>query len=341
MGQQKTHETLARQWAILTVMPDREPGISVRALQEKLELEGYIVEKRTVQRDLDQLEGILPIRKKESQGRGHYWLVRGWHLNLAHMSVAEALSHRLIEDFIKPLLPTSMVRALEPSFETARIKLEKLAGSNRISTLANKVRSVTPALTFLPPAIDHALLDELQTALMHNEVCDAEYQKLGANKPGLITIKPLSLIQRGPITYLIALSGQSAQPKQYNVQRFKSVKRTLQTFEPPRTYSLDDYIAKGNLGFGLKGTITLECRIHPDVQGQQILPNILKETPISTDMQLRDDGAFHTLTATVADTWQLRWWLMSHADEIEVRGPTDLRQDIAARLKQAKSRYGR
>jgi predicted DNA-binding transcriptional regulator YafY len=341
MGQQKTHETMARQWAILNVMPDREPGITVKGLQERLEAEGYYVEKRTVQRDLDQLEGILPFRKKERNGRGHYWLVRGWHLNLAQMSVAQALSHRLIEDFLKPLLPKSVIDAIEPSFETARIKLEKLADSNKVSALANKVRAVAPALTFMPPAIDQSLLDELQNALLNNEICEAEYQKLGATKAGVITMKPLSLVQRGPVTYLVALSGQSLQPKQYNVQRFRAVRRTGDTFDPPRQYSLDEYIAKGNLGFGLQGEIQLVCRIHPDIRGERILPTILRETPISTDMQLADEGEWHRLTATVADTWQLRWWLMSHSDEIEVREPQALRSDIAARLKQAKSRYSR
>jgi predicted DNA-binding transcriptional regulator YafY len=341
MGQQKTHETLARQWQILMVMPDREPGLTVRELQQRLEDEGYFVEKRTVQRDLDQLEGILPVEKEEKNGRGHYWLRRGWHLNLAQMSVAQALSHRLIEDFIKPLLPKSVIDAIEPSFETARIKLEKLANSNKVSSLANKVRAVAPALTFMPPAIDQSLLDELQNALINNQVCEAEYQKLGATRAGAIVIKPLSLVQRGPVTYVIALSGQSAQPKQYNVQRFQSVKRTDITFEPPRHYSLDDYIAKGNLGFGLQGDIHLVCRIHPDIKGERILPTILRETPISSDMQLVDHGEWHQLEATVADTWQLRWWLMSHADEVEVVEPKSLRADIAARLKQAKSRYGR
>jgi predicted DNA-binding transcriptional regulator YafY len=47
-----------------------------------------------------------------------------------------------------------------------------------------------------------------------------------------------------------------------------------------------------------------------------------------------------TLHATVHDTWQLHWWLLSHADEAVVQTPLSLRSALAARIASAADLYG-
>lgn len=43
---------------------------------------------------------------------------------------------------------------------------------------------------------------------------------------------------------------------------------------------------------------------------------LMREMPLSQDMEISPlpDGA--TLTATVADSWELRWWTLSHTGSI-------------------------
>nr|WP_112485787.1 WYL domain-containing protein [Thiomonas sp. X19] len=46
------------------------------------------------------------------------------------------------------------------------------------------------------------------------------------------------------------------------------------------------------------------------------------------------------LAATVQDTWQLRWWLLSHADQAVVIAPKSLQRDLALRIAEAAELYG-
>ena len=56
-------------------------------------------------------------------------------------------------------------------------------------------------------------------------------------------------------------------------------------------------------------------------------------------MRIDSAGGVLTLTASVRDTWALRSWILSHAENIQVRSPESLRTDIAKRMKAAAAQY--
>ncbi len=56
----------------------------------------------------------------------------------------------------------------------------------------------------------------------------------------------------------------------------------------------------------------------------------LLETRLSADQVAEDEGDDHfRLTATVNDTAQLRWWLLSFGSKVEVLEPQGLREEMA------------
>lgn len=65
------------------------------------------------------------------------------------------------------------------------------------------------------------------------------------------------------------------------------------------------------------------------------LARLLRETPISADMQLVADTDGFNMTATVNDSWELQWWILSHSGSIQIRKPKKLRDDIIQRLTSA------
>lgn len=69
------------------------------------------------------------------------------------------------------------------------------------------------------------------------------------------------------------------------------------------------------------------------------LAQILRETPLSEDQEIKEQDDAVNLTATVADSWQLRWWILSQGDGIEVVAPEELREEIALSLKRAAGQY--
>jgi predicted DNA-binding transcriptional regulator YafY len=106
---------------------------------------------------------------------------------------------------------------------------------------------------------------------------------------------------------------------------------------PKRDFNLQAYLDTGGMQFtsgGSAGLITFKAR----VKVQQA--DHLEEQPLSDDMQLsKIDDEWCLLTATVIDSWQLRWWIMSHATNVEVMEPLGLRQKIEQDLTAALKNY--
>ena len=67
----------------------------------------------------------------------------------------------------------------------------------------------------------------------------------------------------------------------------------------------------------------------------------LQEAPVSVDQKIhkQKDGLFE-LTATLADTFQLRWWLRGYGDEVEVLAPEALRQEFVEMTREFEKMYG-
>ena len=60
---------------------------------------------------------------------------------------------------------------------------------------------------------------------------------------------------------------------------------------------------------------------------------------MSEDQKITVDGDRIKLTATVADSWQLTWWLLSLGPSIEVLAPVAMRRKIGNLLAEAASQY--
>jgi len=69
-----TRQTIARQWQLLKLLPDRHPGMSSNQLQQALHQVGHGTSKRTVERDLNELTELFPVRcNSKGTPYGWYW----------------------------------------------------------------------------------------------------------------------------------------------------------------------------------------------------------------------------------------------------------------------------
>ncbi|NCB85753.1 MAG: WYL domain-containing protein, partial [Bacteroidia bacterium] len=120
----------------------------------------------------------------------------------------------------------------------------------------------------------------------------------------------------------------------YAVHRITGASVQAEPAHRPDGFSLDEYIAQGALQFGDGRTIRLKARISP------WLADILTETPLTADQRLEPIGDELRLTATITDSWQLRWWILSQGAGMTVLEPKDLRKDIITELKNGLRGYG-
>jgi predicted DNA-binding transcriptional regulator YafY len=335
MPSNRTRNTVARQWELLKLLPTYGTGKTASQLADALSELHFSVSKRQVERDLNELMENFPIDcDSRSIPYGWRW-VKGADLNLPGLTLAEAVSLRVIEDTVRPLLPAAMLDVLDTRFRLANTKLASLAKQNPAARWVDKVRAVPPALQMRPAVISSEVLKELQEALMHGQQVEAEYRTLGADKTKTIQLNPLGLVSRGPSLYLIASSEAHDEPHMYAVHRFNQVCRTQTTAKRPKSFDLDVYIAEGGLQFGNGKMLKLKALVSP------WLAQILEETPLAEDQKITpvEGEEDLRLTATVADSWQLRWWILSLGDAIEVTGPAGLRKDTVNGLQDALSQY--
>ena len=334
MPSNKTRNSLARQWELLKLLPTRTEGKTAKELALGLIEAGYEISKRQVERDLLDLQEFFGLECDDDQMPYKWRWSFDRPADLPAITLAEALSLVVVEDTLKPLLPLSVQRALQAKFSQARSQLAMMSKKSSTARWAGKVKTVPTTLPLLPPFISEEILEVIQNALLLDEQIEATYQGM-SDKVIELRLHPLAMVTRGSVVYLVATAKEFSDVRLYALHRFKAATRTFEKLKPLKGFSLDKYIADGALQFGEGGEIELTAILSDE------LARLLSETPISGDQLLKVKARQWHLKASVLDSWQLRWWILSHGPGIQVIKPAPLAKEIEKTLKAAVAQYSK
>jgi predicted DNA-binding transcriptional regulator YafY len=320
---------------LLRLLPTSGSGATARRLQEQLAEAGFPTTKRTVERDLEDLSTVFPIRKNEkSVPYGFSWNPAS-SFQASSVSVLDALTLSLVRETLRPLIPSFMLGALEPRFEQASSKLSALSGKSAAGKWPRKVASVPAHLPMLAPKIDPACLACVQQALIEELQLTCTYYSAHRDLTSELVLEPLGMVQRGNITYLIATATPYEDVRQFAVHRMSAVAVSQTPIRVIRDFDLKAYTASGAMQFGDNAgeLITLEAWVNEG------LLRMLRETPLTDDMETMssEDGGW--IRVKVADSWELEWWLLSHTGSIAVQSPTELKERMIRRLQRGLGLY--
>lgn len=334
MPKSSSHETMARQWELLKLLPTRGSGITASELTNSLAELGFPVSKRTVERDLQELSISFGLYcNDKSKPYGWKWM-DGCAVDLPSLALADALSLHLIEGVVRPLLPKAVLRVLEPRFQQAKTKLDTLAETNRAARWNEKVMLRAPTMPLLSPTIDEDILATVQEALLHELQLMVVYKGAGQEDSKVLSLHPLGLVQRGSVTYLVATAFHYSDVRLYAIHRLQSAELLSDNAVIPDGFTLSAYVEQGGIEFSRGERISFQAKVHRDVA------NYLRETPLSDDMRLDGEKEeWLVLQASVIDSWQFRWWLLSQGASLEVLSPPALRKNIALELAKANEMY--
>lgn len=327
------HFALSRQWQMLNMIPTRMPGITARELTERLRGEGFAVTRRTVERDLVELSAQFAIRPQSATGKPpfHWNFIPGKKCDIGSIELVDALSLALAGDVLDQMLPAPFLGALAGKIEQARGKLRALRG-HPLAKWSQKVRFVPPTLALQPPRVSQIVLETVQQALIGERQLEVRYAAFN-EKPRQMTLHPLSLVLRGTVPYLVATVHSYPDVRLFAIHRMQAATCTPLPAQAPEGYSVDDYIGQGAMEFTSGGILKLKARLTNE------LAQYLSETPLAADQQIRYRAAHWQLAASVRDSWQLRFWILSQGSGIEVLAPKQLRKEIAAELMDACKPY--
>lgn len=331
MSANESGDVLLRQWHLLKLIPAHGNGATVAELLSYLEGEGFKTTTRTIQRNLLSLSSVFPILSDEDKTAPRWFWMRGASLDIPNLSITDALSIKMMQDYLTPLLPEAMLRALKTRFEQAESRLERV--ENRLSRWPAKIRTVIPGQPLQAPVIVDGVLSVIQTALVEERQIKARYRGRYSQEITEYVLHPLALVQRGPISYLVATAFSYEDVRLYAVHRFVSVELLEDETAIPDGFDIDVYIRNGALSFGSGEPFTLKLRVKAD------LKTTLSESPLSEDMEITQDGDAFIVVATVQDTWQLKWWIRSQGPQAEVLEPLSLRGEFRESLEQTLALY--
>jgi len=328
-------ETLRRLSRMLQMIP-RGRRIDAATIEGLLANEGISANRRTIQRDLEALARQMPGLCCDADTRpyGWYWDKKAPLTEIPSMGLETAVTLRLVESHLADALPRATLRTLKPYFDRAREALSEGDGT-RLARWVKKIRIIPRGQALLPKDVPDQLLETVYTALLEERCIKARYRPRDGNEREYL-IHPLGLVLRNGAFILVCTFGEHSEVCQVLLHRMKHAEIVAQRTQIPRGFHLDDHLREGHLSFRLMGKIKLQALIDRRAGVN------LHETPISKDQKLTDHDHNHELLeATVTDTVELRAWLHSYGDMLEVLEPKALRREFAAAAKKLAERYQR
>lgn len=317
--------------------------VTQRDLLADLKGQGYDVQKHHILRDLKALALIHPEmechNESDEDGNpkrgvefGYRWVAREAAPETG-LSIPEALSLVLVSRHLKPALPATLSGALDKLFDRAEATLD-LQQKNGTAHWKDMVGVVTPSQPMQPPKISAEVIQVAHQALIAKEQFRGVYRNSKGEQEERL-LNPLGIMVREPAIYLIAVVDGHDDPRMFAMHRFLSAQREHIPAWLPEGFSLKQYLEEqGNFGSGK--WLTLKARVN------QHLGMILEETPLGKNQKLGDSdhAGWRSLTVSVRDNWQLRWWLLGQGERIIIHAPTHVRVKIITTVKNVFQRYG-
>ena len=319
MGKTNHHNataTTARQWHILSQL-DRKRWIGTNHIKTQLDLMGFDMSIRTIQRDLNALAERFPIEKNNANPQGWRWREDAPMQSLPHMNLSQAVAFSMVKDNLTQLLPPAVLDELVPWFDLANRQLKESKVAN---TWLDRVRILSANQPLIPPHVDANAKEAVYEALFNNKQLIAHYKGRGRDEATEYTLNPLAIVQRGVVIYLVA-TRQDKQPtdvRQFALHRFEKATVSDNDAPLPTDFNLDEYINTGAMGFNFPLFDSLKTQenhkqnypisnIHLIFEPK--VGNSLLESQLSEDQHTWEDEDGLHVTATVNLTSQLVWWL--------------------------------
>jgi predicted DNA-binding transcriptional regulator YafY len=328
----KTTDQLYRQWELLQKIPVRPASKTASQLAQELKDDGFVVSKRTVERDLNDLKlGPFAVSSDE-KGLGNnpnrWFFERDARLHLLPaMTTQMAFTLLLARKLLGPMLPPSVLEPMSPILEKAETTLGHKGFSSTYRQWEKHVKHVPRTLPLQPAAINPGVLELCLDGTLKGERLSIAYQPRYEAETQYET-NPLGLIYRDGVTYLVCTLWEYSDIKQLALHRMQSVE-PMTDIKARRLpgFDLDAYVAQeGAFLYPRQGGKAFQVELKFDADTAQHLV----ETPISADQTISCQGDYCIVRAAVLDTEQLRWWLLGFGEYVEVLKPKKLRDEFAS-----------
>lgn len=330
-------DTLLRQLALLSFIPEQPRFTSTAVLREKLADQGFEVSIRSVQRDLLRLSTMFPLISEEDGSRNTWSYLQGASLDLRAMEPSTALALALAEEHLRTLLPQSVMDILMPNFRKARAYLDGLE-SNQLANWSRKVRALANGKSLLPAKVKPKVWQAVSNALLEQKTLKVQYHSRYKEEISELILHPAGMVSRHAVSYLIASVGKYNDLRQFALQRITQAELQDQPAKPHKSFNIDRYIQQELNTGSTKTDVTLLAHIAPNIAW------LLQETPLSKEQKIQPlegqaGNAWSLLEVPVPDDTETLWWVFGLGENIRVLQPEHWRRAIKERLQKMAEWY--
>lgn len=331
-------DTVLRNVLMLSMTPREPATVTANTLRERLADQGYHVDLRTIQRDLNKNSAVFPIRNiksPDSNAKCWCWCQEASLLDIPEMSAMTALTFNLVESFLIRLIPKSILGFMSPHFQRAEHLLKKM-GNSTWGKWSEKVSIIPRGLSLIPPTVDSSIFEKIFEAVIKENQIILKYRKRNATHPKTYQLNPLGLVFNQEVIYLVCAKQGKEVIQHFALHRMVSVEHLNDKAVIPAGYNLKSYVKKGAFQYLIcEDDIRLKAVFDPEIAGH-LYESKLTENQILTKLQ---DGDIQ-LEANVQNSAALKWWLLGFGDGVEVLEPLELREEFRKIVKKLAGKYG-
>lgn len=318
MGGVPRGDQLSRQWRLLQLI-DRATGVSIDDAARELECT-----RRTIFRDLNVLEKVFPIYRDGSaeSPRTVLRLQEDFRRRLPlKLTLSELVALLMSRDLLAPLGATVLGQSIDSAYDKIRSILSRDA-----VLLIERMRDVVGVRAFgaklQEASAEH--LPRIQTALSERRALHVRYHSFKRDVETERRIDPYHLTWFDGGLYLIGHCHIRREVRIFAVERMREVRPLAARFEVPADFDPAAYL-RDALGI-IRGTqVTVRVRFEEPVA------RYIRERLWHPSQQVQElPGGRLEMRLRVADTLEVRRWILGYGPMAEVVEPAAMREALRA-----------
>lgn len=325
-------QTALRYLVMLQHIPRQPQKIDPASLREKLYSQGFAVTVRTIQRDLNELSEVFPLVTDERSKPFGWSFLADSPISLPSLDMPTAMALLLMEQQLKLMLPSALLRKLQSNFNAARKLLEDT--SSGYDKWLERVHVVQRGVQLTPAEFQPCILDAVYQALENRVQLQLTYHSRSDGDERNLTVNPLGIVHRNAVTYLVCQFKGQQDIRQLALQRITSIMVGKAKAEIPENFDLADHLQGGQLNLPrTKNVQSVTLKFDKQV-GRH-----LYEAPLCREQSIEQFDGHLIVRANICLTDELVWWLLSFGAQVEVLAPTQLRMELKRQVSAMQSFY--
>ena len=287
---------------------------SAQEIHNELINSGWEKSERTVQRTLKELTEEFDIYCNDrSKPYGYRWQSSAKGFSFANLSLQESLMLNLSEQYLKELLPPSLLRSMQGFFDYSRQRFVDPCDhdNNLEKQWLQKVMIVSERQPLLAPEINKKVFQAVTEALYRNRYLRLKY-KNAKDELSEPRVQPLGLVQQG-VRFYLACRYPNNEDYSLAIHRIQDARAETLSFDPPKDFVLESYARQGRFNFGDGKYVKLRLEVKREAA------MYLEETPLSRDQTIENlSEGYIEICATVVDSLLLDKFINSFGDALRL-----------------------